>query len=112
MSNNMQPDRQLIDHLRNNFSHKNVADELLKIVKELCAAIGVEINTQIVSVNTKHKVDVKTVMAGIPRLSAVMGAVYAGSGINPFKVIEEHENVKQQAREQANRKAAPCDGCG
>lgn len=101
------PDKALIDKLRKNFSHKLVAEELLNIIKELCAAIGVKINTQIVEIDEKHKVDTNVVMGGIPRLSSIVAAVYAGSAINPLHLIEEHQNVTKQPWKQADREAPP-----
>lgn len=103
----VQPDKELIDKLRANFSHQAVAESLIAIMKDLLTAIGVQVNTQIVRIDKKHKVDTQAVMSGIPRLSATIAAIYAGSAINPIDVIEERNNVTQQPWKYADREAPP-----
>lgn len=105
---NLQPDQDMVDRLRSNFSHELVAEELLETVKSICAAFGVNIKTEIVSVDKSHKVDVNTVLNGIPRMSAAMAAVYAGSHINPFKLVKDSvNNVKESPERHNNREDRP-----
>ena len=103
------PDEELINKLRENFSHQAVAEELMKIVTELCGAIGVQIESRIVNIDKKHKVDVQTVINGIPRLSAAVAAVYAGSQINPLALIRNTENVTKLQRPEGREKPPTVD---
>lgn len=93
----IKPDTVLIDYLRKNFSHENVVTEFLKIVQQICDAVGVTITTEIVAINKKKKVDSKVIMGSIPKISSVLAAIYAGSSINPDIVIEEHYANREKA---------------
>jgi len=88
------PTQSLVKQLREGFSAEKCAHTLLEVVTTLLGAIGVKVQAKVIGVNTKSKVDVKTVAKSVNDLTAVMSAIMAGSKVNVLKMWED-KNVKK-----------------
>ena len=90
----MTPNEELAEQLRKDFTAKTCTNAVLKAVTDLCAAVGVTVSCEIVSVDKGFEVNRQVLSSALGRLATAQGAMLAGGQINPISTLEAQDPMR------------------
>lgn len=94
-------DQDTIQDLRKNFSAEKCITALFNCATKLAGAIGVKVSWSIDEIG-KPTVDRETIQVEFGKLTAIIGALAAGSRFNPLQYAKEREHAAQLHRQTAD----------
>ena len=87
------PDSNLAQSLREDFTAKRVAEELMRAAADMASAIGVEIAWSVAEVKDID-VDRERLTSALCRLSTAGGATLMGGKVNPISILDARDPLR------------------
>jgi hypothetical protein len=89
----MQPDMDLADQLRKDFTSKHCVEEVFRAAADMAASVGVTVTWEITSVEAMD-VNQERMSGALGRLATAGGAMLCGGKINPIQVLDAQDPMR------------------
>ena len=90
----MSPDKELAKALRKNLTKGSCTEALMDSVKDMAAAIGVEVSWDILGIDQEADVNKAEMTKALSRLATAAGAMLAGGNVDAISTLNAQDPMR------------------